>query len=431
MMFAQSLLAGQKIVKEVAEKVRIKNPAWNQVWYFLGLPVILTLSSLAAWGDVEFRLQRITMALLTSALYIIIWLGRQKSHHFLSYRVIGMSVFYTTVGYMLIFSVLAIGRIYYSRSYLLSSYGFMVAWFILGAVFFRKEDPRYIIIRGGLANRIRGFSKLGGKYMEMPKVGKNIRKFDGIVMDLHYHDDKDMLKALADSSLSGVPVLHAANVLESYTGRSNLSYLAREGIYDLEKTKNYRVFKRVWEVGLIVLLSPLVIPLAVVTAIAIKLESSGPVIFRQERIGKDGRLFSLFKFRSMHDKSEEFGIKFAEKEDDRTTRVGRFIRKFRIDELPQFWNIFKGDMSLIGPRPEQKDFVSFFNDEIPFYYYRHKIRPGITGWAQIKGGYAASLEATKKKLEYDLYYVKNISLSFDLLIVYATLRTIITGFGSR
>lgn len=182
---------------------------------------------------------------------------------------------------------------------------------------------------------------------------------------------------------------------------------------------------------LIFLLLPLILPVMLITALAIKLDSEGPVLFKQDRVGKEGKFFVLYKFRSMRINSEISGSKFADEDDERITKLGKFIRKFRIDELPQFWNVIKGDMSLVGPRPEQEEFVTRFDREIPFYSYRHKVRPGITGWAQVRDGYAASLESTRKKLEYDLYYVKNLSLSLDLLIVYATIKTVLTGFGSR
>src|SRR5699024_12713560 len=144
-----------------------------------------------------------------------------------------------------------------------------------------------------------------------------------------------------------------------------------------------------------------------------------------------GDPFTLYKFRSMTTDAEKDGAQFAGDADQSVTRLGKFIRKFRIDEIPQFWNVLKGDMSLIGPRPEQKSFVDFFDDEIPFYSYRHKVRPGITGWAQIKDGYAADVESAERMLEFDLYYITNFSISLTLLIFYVILKTILTGFGSR
>lgn len=419
-------------VESFISRSHVKDPVWGLVWYIAGLPLILTISALVAWGNTTtINIEAFPMTGLVASLYIAVWANKYQTNEHRSYRAIGLSVFYASAGFLAIFSILALFRLYYSRSFLASSYGLTVLWIAIGMLFFRKRHQSYIIIKGGLADRLRGLSKLGWQYVNNLQFNGNIGKYDGIVADLHAHDDNKMVKALADTSLHGIPVLHAATVLERYTGRANLDYLVQEGLYDLGENNSYRFFKRMWEVGLILLSSPLILSLMLLTCVAIKLDSKGPVFFTQKRVGKDGELFTLYKFRSMRTDAEENGSQFAGKDDDRITRLGQFIRKFRIDELPQFWNVLRGDMSLIGPRPEQKDFVRFFDEEIPFYPYRHKVRPGITGWAQINNGYAASLSATQKKLEYDLYYVKNLSLSLDLLVVYATVKTILTGFGSR
>jgi lipopolysaccharide/colanic/teichoic acid biosynthesis glycosyltransferase len=176
---------------------------------------------------------------------------------------------------------------------------------------------------------------------------------------------------------------------------------------------------------------PIALPVAVVTALAIKIDSRGPLIFTQERVGEGGNIFRMHKFRSMHVDAELGGARFAQSEDERVTRVGRFIRRYRLDELPQFANILTGQMSLIGPRPEQVGFVKQFEKEIPFYGYRHLVKPGITGWAQVNHGYAADEKETRTKLEHDLYYVKHFSIWIDVLIGLKTFRTIITGFGAR
>ena len=167
------------------------------------------------------------------------------------------------------------------------------------------------------------------------------------------------------------------------------------------------------------------------TAIAIRLESPGKVIFVQERVGQGGRLFKIYKFRSMRFDAEKHGAQLAQQNDARITRVGKFIRKTRIDELPQFINVLKGDMSLIGPRPEQLGFVKEFEKTIPFYNYRHIVKPGISGWAQVTQGYASNEDETALKVQYDFYYIKHISFALDVLIVLKTIQTMLTGFGAR
>ena len=189
--------------------------------------------------------------------------------------------------------------------------------------------------------------------------------------------------------------------------------------------------KRVLDLLVIAVVLPFVAVIMAVTAVVIKLESSGSVFFWQKRVGMDGKTFNMMKFRSMTSDSEAKGSQFAQSNDMRVTRVGKFIRKFRIDELPQLWNVVKGDMSIIGPRPEQESFVNEFNKTIPNYSMRHLVRPGITGLAQTEQGYVADADGTVTKLKYDLYYIKNISFMTDLQITLKTIYTILTGFGAR
>jgi lipopolysaccharide/colanic/teichoic acid biosynthesis glycosyltransferase len=179
-------------------------------------------------------------------------------------------------------------------------------------------------------------------------------------------------------------------------------------------------------IGLIVSL-----PIVIVTAILIKIDSRGPVFYKQERVGKNGRAFVLAKFRSMRLDAEKAGPVWASKDDDRTTRVGRVIRKVRIDEIPQFWNILKGEMNFVGPRPERPHFVAQLAEEINYYEQRHLIEPGLTGWAQIKYPYGASIEDARQKLQYDLFYIKNQSLILDAIIMFETIKIILFGRGAQ
>ena len=176
----------------------------------------------------------------------------------------------------------------------------------------------------------------------------------------------------------------------------------------------------------------LTLPIMLVAALCIYFESSGPVIYRQERVGQGGRIFTLYKFRSMRSDAERDGTPhWARANDDRTTRVGRFIRKYRIDELPQIFNVFQGQMSFVGPRPERPFFVGQLVKQIPFYSLRHSARPGITGWAQVRYQYGASIDDAIEKLQYDLYYVKNHSLFLDFMILISTVEVVLWGKGAR
>jgi exopolysaccharide biosynthesis polyprenyl glycosylphosphotransferase len=175
-----------------------------------------------------------------------------------------------------------------------------------------------------------------------------------------------------------------------------------------------------------------VAPVLVMAALAIKLNDGGPVIYAQERVGLKGRTFVLLKFRSMRvDAERDSTPAWARERDNRITRVGRIMRKFRIDELPQLFNVLRGEMALIGPRPERPVFVQQFSESIPFYNYRHTLKPGITGWAQVCFRYGASFEDTKRKLSYDLYYIKHQGLLLDALILLKTIRVVLSGEGAR
>jgi sugar transferase (PEP-CTERM system associated) len=190
--------------------------------------------------------------------------------------------------------------------------------------------------------------------------------------------------------------------------------------------------KRVFDVAASSLLLLLAAPVMVATAVGIALESGFPILYRQERVGQGGRLFNVIKFRSMRSDAEIDGTpRWATRNDDRVTRLGRIIRKLRIDELPQLINVLRGDMSLVGPRPERPYFVDQLGREIPYYAVRHSVKPGVTGWAQVRYHYSASLEDSVQKLQYDLYYVKNHTLFLDIVILFETVGVVLTGAGAH
>jgi sugar transferase (PEP-CTERM system associated) len=190
--------------------------------------------------------------------------------------------------------------------------------------------------------------------------------------------------------------------------------------------------KRLFDVLASAALLIITLPVILVTSICIALESGAPVLYRQERVGQGGRIFTIFKFRSMRIDAESDGKpRWANANDDRTTSVGRFIRKLRIDELPQIFNVLKGDMSFVGPRPERPFFVEQLAAKIPYYSARHSIKPGITGWAQVSYSYGASLDDAVEKLQYDLYYVKNHTLFLDIMVLIDTVQVVLWGKGAR
>ena len=239
---------------------------------------------------------------------------------------------------------------------------------------------------------------------------------------------------LLDCKMSGVTVTDIVSFFERQTGRIILELLQPSWLI-FSDGFSYGFFrnvsKRSFDIVASLVLLTFTFPIMLVTMLFIYLEDKGPVFYKQVRVGQNWRLVQVLKFRSMRTDAEKAGAQFATANDDRVTRVGKFIRKTRIDELPQLFNVLKGEMSFVGPRPERPQFVEEFSERIPFYAERHRVKPGITGWAQICYPYGASEKDTIEKLQYDLYYVKNYSLFLDLTILFQTAEVILWGKGAR
>jgi len=259
--------------------------------------------------------------------------------------------------------------------------------------------------------------------------------FHAVVADLaDQRLSSEWEQLLAETALQGTPVYNVLQVRESLTGRLPIKHLYENNLGSLLPSQSYLLFKRIMDTTMVIFTVPISIPIALIIAVVLKWQgrhSDSTVLFTQRRIGQGGKCFTMYKFRSMLPCAESNGAQMATTDDMRVTKFGSFIRQTRLDELPQFINVLKGDMSLIGPRPEQLDFVERFNETVPFYRYRHIVKPGISGWAQVMHGYASDEDETKIKLEHDFFYIKNFSLTLDLLIVIKTIQTMVTGFGAR
>jgi exopolysaccharide biosynthesis polyprenyl glycosylphosphotransferase len=253
---------------------------------------------------------------------------------------------------------------------------------------------------------------------------------DGVVADLRADLPPDVERFLADCALKGLAVYHSKQIDEALTGRVEIEHLSENTFGSLIPSSAYFRFKRTMDLVVAVALIPVVALIAAVVAVAIRLDDNGPIFFSQERIGFGGRVFRMLKFRTMHFDGNE-GEFFTEENDFRITRIGRWLRHYRIDEMPQIINVLRGEMSWIGPRPEAVPLSKWYESKIPFYSYRHIVRPGVTGWAQVNQGNVAKIAAATGKLHYDFFYIKNFSPWLDLLIAARTLRIIVTGFGSR
>ena len=256
-----------------------------------------------------------------------------------------------------------------------------------------------------------------------------------VIVCLQDRRGKMPVKELLDLRLSGVKIEQASTLVEKITGKIEVddlypsSFIFSEG-FRLNSTM--LLLRRT--LSILVSFAALVVtaPLLPFIVLAIRVTSPGPILFRQERVGRKGKSFTLFKFRTMRQDAEvETGPVWAGKDDPRVTVVGSFLRKTRLDEIPQLWNVFKGDMAFVGPRPERPEFVQWLATVVPYYHLRHIIRPGVTGWAQVKYQYGSSLEDTKQKLQYDLYYMKHMSLALDLWIIFQTVKTVILRRGAQ
>jgi sugar transferase (PEP-CTERM system associated) len=256
-----------------------------------------------------------------------------------------------------------------------------------------------------------------------------------VVLALQERRNALPLKDLLRIKTKGVHVNDFSSFIERETGRVDLDTINPSWLIFSDGFSSSRMFssavKRIFDITASVILLALPLPVIVLFAAIVKLDSKGPAFFRQQRVGPYGEPFTLIKLRSMRTDAEKNGAKWAEENDPRVTRVGRLIRKLRIDELPQAWSVLEGQMSFVGPRPEVPTFVDSLEEEIPFYGERHMVKPGITGWAQINYPYGASVEDSRRKLEYDLYYAKNYKPFLDFVILLQTVRVILWPEGAR
>jgi len=242
---------------------------------------------------------------------------------------------------------------------------------------------------------------------------------------------------LLDCKMGGIEVLDLLSFFERQTSKIRLDIMQPSWLFlsDGFQVNNFRrMWKRLFDIFSVMLLAPVVLPVVLLAAFAILVESGGRggIFYSQTRVGQGGRVFQIYKFRSMVVGAEEDGVpRWAQKNDSRITRVGAFLRKFRLDEVPQLYNILKGDMSFVGPRPERPEFVQRLAEKIPYYNERHRVKPGLSGWAQIRYPYGASEEDGYEKLQYDLYYVKNYSILLDALILLQTAEVVLLGRGSH
>lgn len=349
-----------------------------------------------------------------------------------------LPTFFLTYG--TVFVVIFLLRWDYSRFQALGSFLMSVAWyFSLNLWTSRRGLYRLAIIPGGNIAQLSAIRGVKWCMLSSPIIPPE--GVHGVVADLRADLSDTWERFIAGCALSGIPVFHVKQVTESLTGRVEIEHLSENTLGTLTPDEAYVAGKLVldWLGALVVLI--LLFPFFVVVALAIRLNTPGPALFRQRRVGYRGKPFTVFKFRTMRvaepgqtgDAAKDVAKDMAmtRNGDKRITRLGHFLRKTRIDELPQILNILRGEMSWIGPRPEAEVLSHWYDAELPFYPYRHIVRPGISGWAQVNQGHVTSVSEVHEKLHYDFYYIKNFSPWLDIVITMKTLRTILTGFGAR
>jgi lipopolysaccharide/colanic/teichoic acid biosynthesis glycosyltransferase len=312
-------------------------------------------------------------------------------------------------------------------------------FFVVYVVTQRKTKLSLGLVEGG---RINLFDTMEGVEGTRLRLDEWPDRLDAVAADFR-HDHSDAWEArLADFTLAGIPVYHSKDLYESLTGRADLEHLSENNFGALGPLRPLLGMKLVidWLIAAPAIVA--LLPLLAIVAVAIRIDSPGAVFFRQVRVGYRGREFRVFKFRTMRaagesrepqrpDRTPQVDGFITRENDVRITRLGRFLRRTRIDELPQILNILRGEMSWIGPRPEAARLSEWYRSEIPFYRYRHVVRPGITGWAQVNQGHVAEIADIRTKLQYDFYYIRNFSVWLDLLIIMKTVKTVFTGFGHK
>jgi lipopolysaccharide/colanic/teichoic acid biosynthesis glycosyltransferase len=323
-------------------------------------------------------------------------------------------------------------RLDYSRLQFLISFLVSVAFFYGVFIIVRRlHKMQLAIVPGGDTKRLTTLSFVNWRVLASPTEAAGA---GGIVADLRSSLPEEWERFIAERAIGGAPVYDARHVFESLTGRVQIEHLSENPIGTLTPNSIYASGKRYLDFLTAVAALAVAWPMLLLCAIVIRLESRGPAIFKQERMGFRGRPFTIYKLRTMRQEpanGESIEGQMTRTDDNRITRFGRFLRKTRLDELPQVINILRGEMSWIGPRPEAIKLSGWYESAIPFYRYRHIVRPGLTGWAQVNQGHVTSLDDADLKLQYDFFYVKNFSLWLDILVLLRTIRVVLTGHGAR
>jgi lipopolysaccharide/colanic/teichoic acid biosynthesis glycosyltransferase len=339
-------------------------------------------------------------------------------------------------GHAIMLAVFLLTRLPYDRIGLTLGFLLHVTWNY--AVYFsvqRHARPSIAIIPYGKVKALTSIDRVGWSIMSEPRLDQ-AGHYDAIVADFSAQLPDECEAFLADAALAGRIIYQVKQLSESLTGRVELDHLSENSFGSLLPARGYFHLKELLDFAFALIVLPVVVPVMAGAAIAIRIDGRGPILFRQARIGHRGKRITVFKFRTMRpivtgEATDARSAAITDNDDDRITRVGQMLRRSRLDELPQILNILRGEMSWIGPRPEAEVLSHWYVSELPFYRYRHVVKPGISGWAQVNQGHVVEVDEVNRKLQYDFYYIKYFSPWLDILIMVRTIRTMMTGFGSR
>lgn len=339
------------------------------------------------------------------------------------------------LAYVSAFVVVLMLRLDYGRLQLAISFLASISWHVALDLLRARIQPYLLaIVPGGETDRLDTIAGVSWLKLGAPLLPS--KDIQGVVADLRSNHPVEWERFLAVCALSGVPVYHVKQVTESLTGKVEIEHLSENTLGSLNPNQMFIGVKQVSDwlgaLAMIAVLSPLLL----LVALLVRLDSPGPALFMQDRVGYRGRIFRVYKFRTMYVSTslggqDERRRAMTQNADSRVTRLGAVLRRSRIDELPQMINILRGDMSWIGPRPEAVALSKWYESELPYYAYRHIVRPGLTGWAQVNQGHVTGLDEVLEKLHYDFYYIRNFSVSLDAIIVLRTIYIVISGFGAR
>ena len=369
--------------------------------------------------------------LATAAAYVIVWYCGRRLDAFPRTTLqgnVGYVAPVAAIAYAAIAVLLLLLRSDYSRIQLFGSGVLTIVWMaVVAQLRSRYLIRNYAVVPSSLLTEMPEAPACHWiTYEEVEAAGVRV---DAMVADLGPELSEAQVSALAGAAIAGVPVLDRRYIVETLTGRTPLGGLTPNEFGALLPSRQYLVIRRGLELLLTVLVMPILLPVIAVVALLVRLDSSGPIFFLQNRVGRRGRVFRMVKFRTMYHNAG--GPSFTTTDDKRVTRIGGVLRRFRLDEVPQLVNVLRGDMSWVGPRPEALTLDEEYVRDIPHFALRGIVRPGVTGWAQINQGYAHEADEMRHKLEYDLYYLKHCSLWLDVMIVLRTFAVLLGGTGAR